>query len=290
MRLPPVSTFSIVARADNGDLGIAVASKFLAVGAVVPWARAGVGAVATQAFANTAFGPHGLQMLESGASAQQVVDTLIADDDKREERQFGLVSAAGEAAAHTGSDCMTWAGHRTAEGVTAQGNILRGPEVVDALIDTYLKSRKPLPQRLMEALAAGDAAGGDRRGRQSAALLVVRTGAGYGGHNDRFIDLRVDDHDHPIPELERMLHIHLLYFTRPEPQDLLPLTPDLVQQVQEGLRRLGHYGGDLHGRFDDATRDALRHFEHMENFELRQTAGAQIDQHVFSFLQFKAKL
>lgn len=202
----PVATFSIVGYdPETGDLGIAVESKFFGVGAVVPWARAGVGAVATQSYANTTYGPRGLELLAAGAGAQEAVDTLVGDDDGRAQRQLGIVDAAGRAASYTGDACLAWAGGVTGEHYAAQGNILAGPAVVDAMAAAFETTRGDLATRLMTALAAGQAAGGDARGRQSAALLVVRDGGGYGGHDDRYIDLRVDDHPTPIVELRRLL-------------------------------------------------------------------------------------
>jgi len=206
----PVATFSIVAfDPDTGDLGIAVQSRFFAVGAVVPWARAGVGAVATQSFANTAFGPDGLELLASGETAEGALAQLLEDDRGRETRQLGIVDAHGRVATFTGESCLPWAGGRTGDHFAVQGNILAGPGVVDAMADTFETTRGDLADRLLAALAAGEAAGGDARGRQSAALVVVREGGGYGGHNDRYIDLRVDDNAAPIRELRRLFHIRL---------------------------------------------------------------------------------
>lgn len=204
----PVATFSIVGfDPATGDLGIAVQSKFFGVGAVVPWARAGVGAVATQSYANTSYGPDGLAALAGGESAAAVVAQLTEADDGRDLRQLGIVDAAGRAATFTGDACLAWAGGRTGEHYAAQGNILTGPEVVDAMATAFETTQGDLATRLTVALAAGQAAGGDARGRQSAALLVVRAGGGYGGYNDRYIDLRVDDHEAPIEELQRLLSI-----------------------------------------------------------------------------------
>ena len=212
-------TFSIVARDPaTGDLGVAVQSKFLAVGAVVPWARAGVGAVATQAFANLSYGPDGLALLASGLTASEATSRLVAADVDREHRQLGVVDAAGRAATHTGRGCFAWAGGRVADNVAVQGNILAGPAVVDALFDTFTGDGAAFPTRLVRCLAAADAAGGDRRGRQSAALLVVREGGAYGGRGDRWIDLRVDDASDPIAELGRLLELWSLYFGRPRPE------------------------------------------------------------------------
>src|SRR3954471_15672703 len=218
-------TFSIVATAD-GQWGVAVASKFLAVGAAVPAAEWGVGAVATQSFANLAYRPDGLRMLREGRSAQETLDALTAPDELREQRQAGIVDRDGRAATWTGSECHPWAGGRTGDGWAAQGNILTGPEVVDALAEAFETSTGPLSRRLADALLAGDRAGGDRRGRQSAVLLVVSEGGGYGGGSDVLVDLRVDDHPDPVTELQRLLDLHTLYFGKPE--KTLPLEGDLA--------------------------------------------------------------
>ena len=230
-------TFSIVAHAD-GQWGVAVASKFLAVGAAVPAARWDVGAVATQAFANLAYRPEGLRLLEQGRSAADVVAALTEDDPMASQRQLGVVDRTGGAATFTGPDCFDWAGGRTGAGFATQGNILTGPEVVDAIARAFESSEGPLASRLAEALLAGDRAGGDRRGRQSAALLVVSEAGGYGGGSDVLVDLRVDDHADPVPELLRLLDLHHLYFGKPE--EVLPLEGTLRAEVQERLQRLGY--------------------------------------------------
>ena len=206
----PVATFSIVAYdPDTGDLGVAVESRFFAVGSVVPWAKAGVGAIATQSFANTTFGPKGLQLLEKGLPAQEALDILVKGDPQSGQRQVGIVDARGRPATWTGAKCNPWAGGRTGKNYTAQGNILTGKEVVEAMASTFeATAGLPLADRLVKALAAGQAAGGDSRGQQSAALLVVRDKGGYGGYNDRYIDLRVDDSPRPIEELQRLLDLH----------------------------------------------------------------------------------
>lgn len=205
-----ISTFSIVARDPaTGDLGIAVQSKYFGVGSVVPHARANVGALATQARGNILFGPQGLGLMESGLAPSQTLERLLAGDPLREQRQVGLVSASGEAATFTGSETLPWSGGKTGEGYAAQGNLLTGPEVVDAIAAAFETTDGELATRLVAAIAAGQAAGGDARGRQSAALLVVREGSGYMGANDRLIDLHVEDHPTPIKELYRLLGIRL---------------------------------------------------------------------------------
>ena len=205
-----VATFSIVGfDPATGDLGIAVESRFFAVGSVVPWARAGVGAIATQSYANTTFGPKGLDLLGRGKSAQEALDALVREDPDADRRQAGIVDSQGRPATFTGAKCNPWAGGRTGKYFTVQGNILTGKEVVEAMAATFEGTAGiSLADRLVKSLAAGQAAGGDSRGQQSAALLVVRAKGGYGGYNDRYIDLRVDDHPKPIEELSRLLEIH----------------------------------------------------------------------------------
>ena len=217
---PRVATFSIVARdVKTGELGVAVQSRFLAVGAVVPWAKAGVGAIATQSLANTTYGPEGLKLLAGGATPEEVVKRLTEKDDERALRQVGIVSPTGKPATFTGAECSAWAGGRAGEDFAVQGNILAGEAVVAAMAESFEKSAgggKELGQRLIDALKAGQQAGGDRRGMQSAALLVVREGWGYAGLNDRYRDLRVDDSPEPIAELQRIYDLHVCLFPRPE--------------------------------------------------------------------------
>jgi len=287
----PLSTFSIVAvDLATGELGVAVASKFLAVGAVVPWARAGVGAVATQSYANVSYGPTGLELMAAGHSAGETLARLLADDPERELRQVGIVDARGGTATFTGSACHAWAGGRTGPGYAVQGNILTGPEVVDAMAHAFETTDGPLAVRLLAALAAGDAAGGDRRGKQSAALLVVKERGGYGGYTDRFIDLRVDDHVEPVAELQRLYGIWRLYFEKPAPEDRLPLEGALLVELQELMRVLGYYQGPVHGQWDEATRRAYTTLIGNENFEERIPLDADwIDRAVLEYLRDLAR-
>lgn len=281
---PVPSTFSIVAYDPaTGDLGVAVASKFPAVGAMVPWAKAGVGAVATQAAANLEFGPQGIKMMELGFSPQEALDQLIENDPGRDDRQVGLVDVHGRAAAWTGPKCFAFAGHVVGPNFSVQGNILTGRPVLEAMAQTFTSTSGPLAERLMAALEAGDAAGGDRRGRESAALLVVRKGAGYGGVGDRWIDLRVDDHPQPVAELRRLLGVHTLYFG--ETKTLVPLTPDLVKEIQAILAQRGFYKGEINGVYDAATRKALEDFQGWENLEMRFRRDDQIDAVVLDYLR-----
>jgi uncharacterized Ntn-hydrolase superfamily protein len=222
-----VATFSVVAfDPATGDLGVAVQSKFFGVGSVVPFARAGVGAVATQAFANTTYGPEGLDLLAKGLAPEEVCAALTGKDEGRDRRQVGIVDGRGSAAAFTGTKTMAWAGHRTGKHYAVQGNILAGEEVVRAMAEAFEASTEPLPERLVSVLAAGQAAGGDRRGMQSAALLVVRAGGGYAGFDDRWVDLRVEDHEKPIEELARLLGLHRKFYPPPPPVDLTGFLPE----------------------------------------------------------------
>jgi len=262
-------TFSIVGRSADGHAhGIAVASKFLAVGAAVPAAEADTGAVATQSYANLAYRPQGLALLRTGVSAEGVVAGLTAADDGRAQRQVGVVGADGDGATYTGDECHPWAGGVTGDGYAIQGNILAGPEVVDAMRASWLDgdSGWPLARRLLAALRAGDGAGGDRRGRQSAALLVVAKGMGYGGTSDVVVDLRVDDHPDPVAELARLLDTHELLFGKPDPETLLDLDGTLADEVRERLAVAGHPTANTGA---DALDAALASWAGVENLEER---------------------
>ncbi len=310
-------TYSIVAR-DNasGDLGVAVQSKFLAVGAVVPWAQAGIGAVATQAFANVTFGLDGLAALAAGAAAPEALERLIAGDEFRAERQVGIVDASGRGASHTGQRCFRWAGGRVGQDYAAQGNILASAAVVDGLADRFVAGGLPFPELLVACLAQADLAGGDRRGRQSAALLVVRAGGGYGGGNDRWIDLRIDDHDDPIGELSRILALQRLYFDRPAVEDLVPIDARLAVELRTLLVSLGAapsgpLGATYQPMSGDGTADeprptigtardlpdgwdldwqgALVNWMAVENLEERTAAAGWIDPRVVDFIRRRAQ-
>lgn len=273
----PVATFSLVARdPDTGDLGVVVASRFLAVGAYVPTAVAGVGAVASQSYVNTTFGPRAVEMLRRGASPDDCVAEFRATDDAFESRQFGIVAADGRSATFTGSGCHPWAGGVAGEGFAAQGNILAGPEVVDALVRGVARRDLPFPERLVAALAAADEAGGDRRGRQSAALLVVGEGKGYAGLTDRWIDLRVDDHPAPVEELGRLLRLHRLYLDKPS-QPPGRLSEGDVRWLQSVLVAQGHLSGEPTGEWDERTERALEALFGIENLEERWVGGPAVD-------------
>jgi uncharacterized Ntn-hydrolase superfamily protein len=270
-------TFSIVARADDHpdgpSWGVAVASKFLAVGNAVPAAVAGVGAIATQAEANVAWKGIGLALLDEGATAEVALQRMLEEDDKRAHRQVGIVDSDGGAVSHTGESCFDWAGGLTGDGVAIQGNILAGPEVVQAMKEAFDSSAgEPIARRLLAALAAGDGAGGDKRGRQSAALLVVREGAGYGGGDDVAVDLRVDDHADPVAELARLLDLNDLYLTASTEEEKVAVTPELEAEIQGLVEAAGH--PDLHS------------WVGTENHEMRVADdGSWIDRRVLAILR-----
>jgi len=242
MAEPVVATYSIVAcDLEARQWGVAVQSKFLAVGSVVPYAEAEIGAVATQSFANPRYGPDGLELLREGLSAERAVERLTAADEGRAERQVGIVDSEGRAATYTGEECLDWAGGRTGPGYAAQGNILVGEETVAALATTFEENGSlPLVQRLLECLVAAQAAGGDRRGQQSASVLVVQRDGGYAGLSDVLVDLRVDDHERPIEELLRIYGLHQLLFDASPREDWLPLEGELRAEVSALLARLGY--------------------------------------------------
>lgn len=262
-------TFSIVARSADGQAhGVAVASKFLGAGAAVPAALADVGAVATQSFANLAYRPQALALLGTGVAATETVRALLAGDaGPIAHRQVGVVGPEGPGATFTGDQCHDWAGGAAGDGYAIQGNMLAGPRVVGDMQAAWLAdgAELPLGYRLLEALRAGDLAGGDRRGRQSAALLVVSKGRGYGGTSDVWVDLRVDDHPDPVAELGRLLEMHSLYFEFPDPATLLPLTGELADEVASRLTAAGHVGPDLD--------ESLASWAGAENLEMRIVAG-----------------
>jgi uncharacterized Ntn-hydrolase superfamily protein len=245
-----VATYSIAAcDLEAGQWGVAVQSKFLSVGSVVPWAEPGVGAIATQAYANPRYGPNGLALLREGKSAQEAVDELTAADEGREHRQLGVVDAEGRAATYTGGECYDWAGGRTGEGYAAQGNILVSAETVDALAETFGESEgRPLAERLLDCLVAAQASGGDKRGQQSASLLIVERDGGYAGLSDIVVDLRVEDHERPIEELHRIYRLHQAIFGETPRDQWVAVDDTLAQELGERLARLG-YEGELGDAF-----------------------------------------
>jgi uncharacterized Ntn-hydrolase superfamily protein len=273
------NTFSIAAYDPAAHAwGVAVASKFLAAPAIVNWAQAGAGAIATQAFAKVSFGVNGLRLLAEGRSAEDVLAALLADDPDRGDRQVGIVDAQGNVAAHTGADCFEWAGHRLGEGFTCQGNILTGPETLDAMADTFTNTSGELADRLLAALLAADTVGGDRRGKQSAGILVVRPDGGYGGDNDRYMDLRVDDDPEPVQRLQALVELHHLFFGDVQPEDLIPIDATLARELQALLRQEGYYTDAVHGQWDDASQEAFWALVGNENLEARWAPDESPDQ------------
>jgi len=273
-------TFSIVAcDLEEQAWGVAVASKFPAVGAVVPWAQAEAGAVATQSFANTSYGPHGLELMGKGLSADETLAKLLQEDPDRELRQVGLVDAQGRSATFTGAGCFPWAGGVSGRGYAIQGNILKSAKVVPAIEKTFLKSKGNLPTRLHAALLAGDRAGGDKRGRQSAAIYVVKPKGGYGGFVDRWVDYRVDDHDDPVLRLGELLEMHELYFGKSPEKERVTIKGKALQQVTDILTRAGYL------KKRNNFRNAFNEFIGNENFEERADPEATwIDGPVLKYL------
>jgi len=280
-------TFSIVGfDPDTEEMGVAVQSKFIGVGSVVPWAKAGVGAVATQAFANPAYGPEGLKLLAQGKSAQETVNSLIEGDEGREDRQVGIVDANGNAATFTGEKCYDWAGGRTGKHYAAQGNILVSRETVDAMGETFEAATGTLADRLLEALDAGQAAGGDSRGKQAAAIYVVKKKGGYLGANDRYIDLRVDEHPDPIKELIRIYNLHQLYFGSTKEENMLPIEGDVKAELVKQLKRHGYLKENAVSS-DDELHHAFTSFLHTENFEGRELEKGKLDKAVLDYMKEK---
>jgi len=293
-----VATFSIVGfDPANGDLGVAVQSKFPNVRSVVPWAKAGVGAVATQSFVELDYGAKGLDLMANGASAEEALAIVLRGDERRRERQVGIVDARGNAATWTGEGCFSWAGGRvgrdgataaevgpgrgigsvvTGRGYAAQGNVLVSEETVAAMARAFESTRGELAERLLAALVAGGKAGGDRRGEQSAALLVVRAGAGYDGQ-DNFVDLSVYDHLSPIAEIERLYRLNRLHFSRSRPENLIPVTPEIARELQEIWRARGFYAGPADGVVDAELQKILIDFMGWENYDVRIAEVEKVD-------------
>jgi uncharacterized Ntn-hydrolase superfamily protein len=277
-RRPLIATYSIVACDRQAEQwGVSVQSKFLSVGSVVPWAEPHVGAIATQAYANPRYGPNGLGLLREGLSAQEVVDRLTGEDDGRDHRQLGVVDGQGRAATYTGSECMDWAGGRTGEGYAAQGNILVSKETVDALAETFESSAgRPLADRLIDCLAAAQEAGGDSRGQQSSALLVVQQDGGYAGMSDVVVELRVEDHERPIEELRRIYTLHDEIFGTTPRSMWVDVDDDLADELSERLAKLGHEG---------ELEEAFTRWTGKENLEDRVDGIEQVDPVVLQALR-----
>src|SRR5437868_5485984 len=266
---PLVATYSIAAcDPDASQWGVATQSKFLAVGSVVPWAEPHVGAIATQAYANPRYGPEGLSLLREGLSAEEVVERLTAADEGRDHRQLGIVDCQGDSASFTGAECLEWAGSRTGPCYASQGNILVSAETVDAIAETFESSTGTLAERLLDCLDAAQAAGGDRRGQQSAALLVVEQDGGYGKLSDTVVELRVEDHERPLEELRRLYRLHEALFGETPREEWLPIDDALAKELRERLGKLG-YDGDLE--------DAFNRWAGNVNLEERVDGIAEID-------------
>jgi uncharacterized Ntn-hydrolase superfamily protein len=276
-----IATYSIAAcDLDAAQWGVAVQSKFLSVGSVVPWAEPKVGAIATQAYANPRYGPNGLALLREGRSAQEAVDELTAADDGRDHRQLGIVDAEGNAATFTGTECLEWAGGRTGPGYAAQGNILVSEATVDALAESFEGSAgQPLAERLLDCLAAAQSAGGDRRGQQSASLLVVERDGGYAGLSDSLVDLRVEDHERPIEELRRLYDLHQAIFGETPREEWVPVDEALAAELRERLAKLG---------FEGELEDAFKRWAGNENLEERVDGVEAIDPIVLEELRIRS--
>ena len=277
-------TFSIVGYdPQEKEWGIAVQSKFLGVGAVVPFAKAGVGAVATQSYANTAYGPQALELMAQGKSAEEVMELITKDDPDKEMRQVGLIDAKGNGATFTGTYCYDWAGGVTGKHFAAQGNILVDENTVKRMAETFESTEGSLANRLLQALHAGQQTGGDSRGQQSAALLVVKEKGGYGGYNDRYIDLRVDDHPEPITELIRIYGLQQLYFAKAKPENVVAIEGEVRGIVVQHLQRLDYLKADPVD--DEELHKALTAYIHTENFEEREQEKGKIDLEVLEFMK-----
>ncbi len=284
-------TFSIVAfDPANGDLGVAVQSKFPNVGVSIPFAKAGVGAIATQSYCNTSYGPRGLALLENGASPQQAIAILTGGDDQRDYRQVGIINAQGHTASFTGTHCFDWSGGLPGTQCVAQGNTLTGAPVVASMVRTFEDHQGSLAERLLAALQAGQASGGDRRGQQSAALLVVRAGGGYGGFDDRYVDISVYDHPTPIIELERLYAIHRLTYFRSDSDQLAKIDTAIANELQQLLYQRGFYKGVATGICDESLLKALRDFMGWENYDERIRNDNQIDLEVLADMRQKHTL
>ncbi len=284
-----LNTFSIVAYdPDENALGVAVASKFLAAAALVSWAQAGAGAIATQSYAKVSFGPDGLKLLSEGKSASETLALLLKDDDKREQRQVGIVDAQGNVAAHTGKECNDWAGNKSGQHFSVQGNILTGADVLDAMADAFANARGELADRLVSALRAAEGAGGDKRGKQSAGVLVVKPNGGYGGDNDRYLDLRVDDDEQPVKKLRQLVEAHHLFFGEAKSEDQLSIDESIARELQNIMVGQGYMGGEVNGEWDEITKQAFWTLVGNENLEERWSIhnnSNQIDRVALEYLR-----
>jgi uncharacterized Ntn-hydrolase superfamily protein len=283
-----ISTFSIVARdPSNGDLGVAVQSKFPNVRVAVPYAKAGVGAVATQSFSNSEFGTKGLELLALGATPQEVLTIIGRDDPDLQDRQVGIVDAKGRSATFTGKKCFDWAGGRTGPDYAIQGNILVSEATLDAMEKAFLETKGILAERLLQAIRAGAEAGGDRRGRQSAALVVVREGASYDAKSDRYIDISVYDAKDPIAEIFRLYELQKVHFERSDPKDVIPIADADAVYLQKLLAKKGFYKGRTDGAWNEASTKALADYMGWENYDVRIRQDGKIDRKILELIRQK---
>jgi uncharacterized Ntn-hydrolase superfamily protein len=284
--MKPFNTFSIVARdPQTTAFGVAVASKFLAVGSAVAYAEANVGAVATQSYANTTYGPRTVAALKAGMTLESIHQSFAATDDNHALRQYGLLDASGNSLTFTGEGCFPWAGGISKPNLAIQGNLLAGPRVVEQMLKVYEESTVPFPEKLLAALLAGDEAGGDKRGKQSAALLIVKEHGGYGGFDDRYVDLRVDDHALPIPELMRLLQLRNLYFEKPTAENTLTIKGEVAERLTRVLVKAGFL--KTSAPWDNACEKALRDLAGTENLEDRMLESGLVDKVVLDYLEQK---
>lgn len=282
-------TFSIVAYDPEADeLGVAVQSKFMAVGALVPWAEAGVGALATQSWCNTTYGPKSMELLKAGLSPEEIVEKLIADDSEADLRQFGIVDIKGRSTSYTGKECFPWAGGITGPNFACQGNILVNENTITDMAATFQKTEGNLASRLIAALTSAQKAGGDSRGQQSASLLIVKPKGGYGGFNDKFMDLRVDDHPEPITELSRLHELFKLYFYKTAPESILKIEGEVLTQIVTSLNKLD-YCKDTPKQWTPKLQETLKKYYLIENFDERIAPNGFIDKEVLNFMLNQAK-
>jgi uncharacterized Ntn-hydrolase superfamily protein len=291
-RVSSPSTFSIVARDPaNGDLGVIVQSKFPTVGSVVPWAKAEAGAIATQAWANVGYGPRGLNLLEEGKSASETLKILLQEDERREHRQIGIVDTKGQVVSHTGKECMDWAGHIVGDGFACQGHILAREAVVVDMASAFERTEGDLIDKLFAGLKAGQAAGGDRRGMQSASIYIVREAGGYEGGNDRYVDVRVDEHPSPIEELERIFKIYdMTLLSREDPSTLIKIEGKVSSLIQSALITLGFLEKPIGNEFSEQAKAALTEWTNTNNFENKARDDGTIWPSVVEYMLKDAKI
>jgi len=280
-------TFSIVAYdPEKKEWGVAVQSKFIAIGSIVPFAKANVGAVATQAWTNTSYGPKSLALLEQGMTAEETIKIITQHDEKRELRQVGIVDSFGNVASFTGKKCFDWAGHVIGENYSCQGNILVSEDTVLAMSHAYRETSGDLVEKLLAALEEGQDAGGDSRGKQSAAILIVKEEGAYDGGTDRYVNVRVDEHEHPIRELRRVFELYdLSLLKRDDPDDKVKLGGDVMKTIKEVLTIDGFYEGKIDSKYDDATKESLQKWMHTNNFEVKEREDNYMWGAVYRFIE-----